>query len=124
MENIVSAIHEFVSDNLEGWSRKPSSEGYTYYVDKPESRKLAFMTVQPNRGKSFVYIHLDGSVKQSVLEPPLETAKKSGQFSEIPSNWKWKGSFKYTVELRSTSDISNDVRQSIIDSFEQVDSSK
>lgn len=120
MDNIMSAVESFVSAELEGWSKQQSGEGFTYYVDRPDRRRLAFMTVQPSQGNSFVYIHLDGSVKDSVREPPLQTPNESGQFSEIPRSWKWRGSFKYTVELRTTSDITDDVRASILESYEQV----
>lgn len=120
MDEIMSAVESFVSAELEGWSKQQSGEGFTYYVDRPGSRRLAFMTVQPNRGDSFVYIHLDGSVKDSVREAPLQTPKESNQFSEIPRSWKWRGSFKYTVELRRTGDITDDVRRSILESYEQV----
>lgn len=136
-ENPKDVIRERVPDNLKSlaleiddavqqvvgkgnYRVKGSGDGVTYYPNLSNYTGYAFMTVQPNRGNSFLYLHFDSSAKKGVSADPIpNSAITSAQ--EIPSDWNWNGSFRLSLEIKYVSEIDEGVRDAIKRSLNQLE---
>jgi hypothetical protein len=97
-----------------------SGDGVTYYPDLPSHTGYAFMTVQPNRGSNYLYLHFDASAKKRVSANPIPSSSIPTAV-EIPSNWKWNGSFRLSLEIGHSSDIDENTKKAIERSFNQLE---
>ena len=116
---IDAAVKQVVGE--EKYRVEGSGDGVTYYPNLPNYTRYAFMTVQPNRGSSSLYLHFDTSAKKRVNAKPVPgSAIPTAQ--EIPSNWKWNGSFRLSLEIKRSSDIDESVKEAIERSLGQLKS--
>jgi hypothetical protein len=114
---INDAVQQTVGDG--NYRVEGSGDGVTFYPTLSNHANYAFITVQPNRGNSYLYIHFDPSAKKRVSANPIPNSTIPTA-REIPSNWKWNGSFRLSIEIESVSDIDSDVRAAIKKSFKQL----
>lgn len=114
---INNTVQQVVGEN--NYRISGSGDGVTYYPELTNHVGYAFMTVQPNRGSSYLYIHFDTSAKERVeANPILNSSIPAAQ--EIPSNWKWSGSFRLSIEVEHIADIDDDVQEAIEKSLSQL----
>jgi hypothetical protein len=114
---INDAVEDVVGEG--NYRVKGSGGGVTYYPNHTDYARYAFITVQPNRGSSYLYIHFDTSAKKCVKASPIPSSSiKSAQ--EIPSNWNWSRSFRLSIEIERGSDIDESVYEAIEQSFNQL----
>lgn len=114
---INNAVQRIVGDG--NYRVEGSGDGVTFYPALSSHASYAFITVQPNRGESYLYIHFDPSAKKGVSANSIPNSTVPTA-QEIPSNWKWNGSFRLSTEIESVSDIDSNVRAAIEKSFKQL----
>lgn len=115
---IDNAVKQVVGED--NYRVKGSGDGVTYYPVLPSHAGYAFMTIQPNQGSSFLYLHFDTSAKKRVSANPIpSSAIPTAQ--EIPSNWKWKGSFRLSLEVEPASGVDEKTKEAIERSFAQLE---
>lgn len=114
---IDQAVRQVVSE--ENYRVEGSGDGVTYYPGSLDYARYAFMTIQPNRGGSYLYLHFDTSAKQRVSAKPIPSSAIKSAY-EIPANWKWNGSFNLTLEIERSSNVDENVREAIKRSLDQL----